>query len=224
MTEKEYKQCISDALCTEYNAMLLDNPVKHDFSHTFEIEMDKLIKRRKKPYYTFINTVGKRAAVIILAVVVASFSTIMSVEALRKPFLDFTKNMFTTHTEIRSAPDDSKEYPKTIKNKYDITEGINGYSRDVLRDKNTEVSLHYSQGDNLIEFEQHIVDGFDIYANTEGATIEHIDINGHDAIGWFDNHNYYHLIWNNGEYVIEISSTIGKDKLIEVAKSVQKVE
>lgn len=224
MTENEYKQCIAEALCPEYNALLMGNTVEHIFSLEFEKQMDKLIKRRRKPYYSMVNTVGKRVAVIILAFFIVSFTTVMSVEALRKPFLKFITNMFSTHSEIKSDSDDSKEYPKTIKNKYDITEGINGYSRDVLRDKNTEVSLHYSQGDNLIEFEQHIVEGFDIYANTEGATIAHIDINGHDAIGWYDNQNYYHLIWNNGEYVIDLGSNIGKDKLIETAKSVQKVE
>ena len=44
-------------------------------------------------------------------------------------------------------------------------------------------------------------------------------------MGWVDNNKYYHLIWNNGEYVIDFrSSNIGKDELIEIAKSVQKVE
>lgn len=224
MTEKEYKQCIAQALRPEYEQQLSEEVVEHTFSPEFEEQMDKLIKRRRKPYYSIVNTVGKRVAVVILAFVMVSFTTIMSVEALRKPFLKFITNMFSTHSEIKSDPDDSKEYPKTIESKYDITNGVNGYGRDVLCDESSKVSLHYSLGDNLIEFEQRVVDGFTGYYNTEDAAIEHIDINGHDAMGWVDNHNYYNMIWNNGEYVIVISSNISKSELIEMAKSVQKVE
>ena len=224
MTEKEYKQCIAQALCPEYESMFCGITSEHTFSPGFEKQMDKLIKRRKKPYYSLVNTVGKRVAVVILAFVMVSFTTVMSVDALRKPFISFITNMFSSHSEIRSDPEDSKQYPATIESKYDITEGVDGYSREITLDNNSEVNLLYSQGDNSIELEQHIVDGFTGYYNTEGAAIEHIDINGHDAIGWFDNHNYYHLIWNNGEYVIVISSNIGRSELIGIAKSVQKVE
>ena len=48
--------------------------------------------------------------------------------------------------------------------------------------------------------------------------------NGNDAVGWLDNHDYYTLIWNNGEYVIEINSNLDKTQLIEIARSVQKAQ
>ena len=38
---------------------------------------------------------------------------------------------------------------------------------DVLCDESSKVSLHYTLGDNLIEFEQRVVDGFTGYYNTE---------------------------------------------------------
>ena len=224
MTEKEYKQCIAQALCPEYEELLSEETVEHTFSPEFEEQMDKLIKRRRKPYYSIINTVGKRVAVIILAFFIVSFTTVMSVEALRKPFLKFITNMFSTHSEIKSDPDDSKEYPKTIERKYGITKGVDGFTQEVLYDNNDIIQLQYSNGNICIELEQQTVDSFGGYFNTEGATIEHIEINGNDATGWIDNQNYYTLIWNNGEYVIEISSNIGRDELIEIAKSVQKEE
>ena len=39
-----------------------------------------------------------------------------------------------------------------------------------------------------------------------------------------DNHNYDCLIWDNGDYIIKLHSNIGKNVLINIAKSVQKVE
>ena len=224
MTEKEYKQCISQALCPEYDQMVSDVSSEHTFSPGFEKQMNKLIKSRRKPYYSIVNTVGKRVAVVILAFVMVSFTTVMSVDALRKPFFSFITNMFSTHSEIKSDSDDSKEYPKAIESKYGITKGIDGYEVIHEEQYDNNRTLDYSKDNIVVSFEQRVVDDFDIYANTEGATIEHIDINDHDAMGWLDNNNYYNLIWNNGEYVIVISSNIGKSELIEIAKSVQKVE
>lgn len=224
MTEKEYKQCISQALCPEYNALLSGFASEHVFSPEFEKQMNKLIKRRNKPYYTLVNTLGKRVAVIILAFVLVSFTTVMSVEALRKPLLDFITNIFTSHSQIISDPDESKDYPNTIQSKYGITKGVEGYEISYKAETTQRRSFEYKKEERIITFEQCTVDSFNVYTNTQDAQTEHIDINGCDAMGWFDIHNYYHLIWNNGEYVIDTMSNIGKDKLIEIAKFVQKVE
>ena len=40
----------------------------------------------------------------------------------------------------------------------------------------------------------------------------------------YDNHNYHHLIWDKGDYIIEIMSNIDKNTLIDIANSVKKVE
>ena len=128
MTEKEYKECIAAALCPEYEAMLnaaLGN--EHQFSESFEKNMRKLIRRRKKPYYRFINTAGKRVAVIVTAFITLSLTTVMSVEALRTPFLDFIMSIFLDHSEVRGI-DNSGDYPETIESNYEITCDLSDYS------------------------------------------------------------------------------------------------
>lgn len=224
MTEKEYKQCLAQALCPAYEAMLPDSCEEHTFSAGFERQMDKLIRRRRKPYYLIVNTLGKRIAVIAAALFIVSFTTVMSVGALRKPFINFVTNIFSSNSQISSDPEDSKEYPKTIESRYCITKGIDGYEKTHTRKSDNAIVIDYSKDDSYIYFEQRVADSFDENYNTEDAVLEHIDINGCDAIGWLDNRSYYHLIWNNGEYVIDIGSNIGKDKLIVIAESVQKVE
>ena len=54
----------------------------------------------------------------------------------------------------------------------------------------------------------------------ENAEISTIDISGHDAVYYIDNHQFYHLIWDNGDYIIMISSNIGRNELIDIANSV----
>ncbi|MGN1086218.1 MAG: hypothetical protein ACI4Q5_04200, partial [Porcipelethomonas sp.] len=83
MTNSEFKQAISEALCEEYVKSIPEHNSDHIFSDSFNKKMKKLIKRQKKPYYKFINTAGKRAACIAVAALILSFSTIMGVDALR---------------------------------------------------------------------------------------------------------------------------------------------
>jgi len=155
----------------------------------------------------------------------------MSLGTLRSFFKDLIVKPFTDHSHITtgSVSEDPTEsdtviYPEKIESKYDITSDMSGYKRDIISDNEMARLLVYSKNDIVVSVYQHTIPDFVSDVNTENSEIEHIDINGKEAIGFLDNHNYYTLIWNNGEYIIEICSNIGKDALIETAKSVQKVE
>ena len=224
MSEKEIlKEAIGRTLIPEYHQIMDDASDDHEFSPKFQKHMDKLIRRRRKPYYRFINTAGKRVAVIALAFLTISFTTVMSVEALRTPFLDFIMSIFSDHSEVRGI-DDSGDYPEKIESHYEITYDLSEYTIERNELTEQEHILFYRKADKMICYYQITVAEYRKKYNTENAEIEHIDINGHDAIGFLDNNGYYTLVWNNGEYIINIGSNIGKNALIEVAKSVQKVE
>lgn len=223
MTTDEYRSCIAEALLPEYQRMLDEADDTYKFSSKFEKRMSRLIKQRRKPYYRFINTAGKRVAVIALAFLTISFTTVMSVEALRTPFLDFIMSIFSDHSEVRGI-DDSGNYPETIENLYEIMYYMSDYH--IIASDQTERHriIDYQNDNSIIYFSQNTVNDYHMNYNTENAEVEHIDINGQDAIGFKDNNGYYNLIWNNGEYIIDLGSNIGKDVLIEIAKTVQKVE
>lgn len=223
MTESEYRECIAEALLPEYKSIIDKADDSHVFSPKFEKRMDKLIRHRRKPYYRFTNTVGKRVAVIIIGIITVSFTTVMSVEALRTPFLDFFMSIFSTHSEVRTF-DDGGDYPEKIENYYEIKYDLSNYSIDNRYDDETEHKIEYRTKDIYICFKQNVVKNYITNYNTENTQIESLNFNGYEAIGFMDNQRYYTLTWNNGKYIIEISSNIGKDVLIEMAKSVQKVE
>ena len=224
MSEKEIlKEAIGRTLIPEYHQIMDDASDDYEFSPRFQKRMDKLIRRRRKPYYRFINTAGKRVAVIALAFLTISFTTVMSVEALRTPFLDFIMSIFSDHSEVRGI-DDSGNYPETIENLYEIMYDMSDYH--IIASDQTERHriIDYQNDNSIIYFSQNTVNDYHMNYNTENAEIEHIDINGHDAIGFEDNNGYYSLIWNNGEYIIDLGSDLGKNALIDIAKTVQKVE
>ena len=61
--------------------------------------MARLIKRQKRPYWKFTNTVGKRIAVIALAFLML-FGLSMTIEAVREPVISFIENVFEKFSEL----------------------------------------------------------------------------------------------------------------------------
>jgi hypothetical protein len=221
MANENLKKALEKAMIPEYDELLLRNE-KHVFSVEFERKMQKLIKRRNKPYYKIINTVGKRVACIVVIVLIASSVTVLSVDALRNAVADFFVSTYDKFSSVQPVEDDIA--PSTIKDIYEITYDLKEY--EIYYEDNTEYrrNITYIKDDILINFSQYTKDAYDINVNTEGSEITTIDINNYEAVYFLDNHNYNHLIFDNGEYIIYISSNISKNALINIAESVKKIE
>ena len=92
------------------------------FSSDFEEKMQKLLKKQKKPYYYMINTIGKKIAIIILALLITLTATTFSVKALREAVLEFIRELnfttetFDTHTKITITDTDEPISKEFIKN------------------------------------------------------------------------------------------------------------
>lgn len=213
-------RAIAEALTTEYTADLPDSP-DHEFSPAFERKMDKLIKRRSLPFYMLINTAGKRIAGIVIGIIIALSATVISVDALREGFVDFITMVFSDHSVVK--PVETETAPETIEEIYGITADLSGYEIVYENYSNTSVQIDYAKGSTIISFRQY-TKNTSVHHNTESAETIAVDINGYEAIYYCDNHNYQNLVWDNGDYIISIDSNIGKNKLIEIAESVQKTE
>ena len=221
MNENNLKLALTELMYKDADELMIEN-IPYEFSAEFEKRMSKLIKRRRKPYFRMINTVGKRAACIALAVFIASATTVMSVDAFREAVFRFFMNIFSTHSDITAIDDD--QHPNTIEDIYEITYDISDYNIDF--ESNTERTriISYTRKSNEIILEQYVNDAFNLRANTEDAVIKHMDLNGFDVIYYCDNHNYYNLIWDNGYYIFHLSSNLTKEATLDIAKSIKKVE
>lgn len=222
MAESNFQKALYDALVPEYETYMQNIADKHEFSPKFEKKMKKLISRRNKPYYKIINTAGKRTACAAVIVLVSSSVTIMNVEALRNAFSDFFISIYEKFSTVQPIEDDSA--PETLEEIYAITYNLNDF--EIIYEELNEYrhDIDYGKDNIVIYFSQYTKEMYDSNVNTEDAEILTIDINGHEAIYFIDNHNYYNLIWDNGDYIISLSSNINKNALIKMAKSVQKVE
>lgn len=223
MFEDNFRKALYDALTPEYDNLFPDTVEEHVFSSKFEKKMKKLIKRRKKPYYRIINTVGKRVACALLAFLVASSVTVLSVKALREAVADFFISIYEKFSTVQSA-DETGTAPEIIEDIYEITYDLSGFT--IYYEDYNEYSRYitYIKDDIVIDYEQYTKEMYDKNVNTEDAEISTLIINGHEAFYFQDNNQYYNLIWDNGDYIISLGSNIGEDTLIDIAESVQIVE
>lgn len=221
MHRDKFKQAIFEALSSEYERSVPPFD-KHEFSPEFEKKMKKLINRRKKPYYIIINTIGKRAACIVIGIIIASSITVMSVDAIRNAFVDLWVNIFEKFSIVKSIDDNNA--PETIEDIYEITYDLSDYTYDLWYSDEYSRNAEYIKENIVIHFNQDTKSNYDILLNTEDVRFETIIINGYEAMYFQDNHNYNTLIWDNDDYIISLYSNISKSSLIDIAKSVQKVE
>lgn len=189
------------------------------FSPEFENKMKKLIKKQNKPYYQLINTVGKRAAVIILAIFIAFNTVTFSVEALREPFIDFVVETFEKFSKItfaEKAPDEQKEFVP-IKPGY-ISEGFDIESTEKIFDTIYNISYKNSKGE-VISYSQTLKSDNPIQFDAEGLEYSKVEINGYSGVYW-KKHETYAIVFYTNNYVYTINGNISEDELLKIARSV----
>ncbi len=100
---------------------------------------------------------------------------------------------------------------------------LDGVFEDVLTSK-TGVLVDYISGNNVVySFSQYVMDENKTYVDNETATVQQISINSYVAsLVTYENNAETSIIWNDGEYVyIVFSSVIDVDEMIKIAESVR---
>lgn len=220
MQNSKFKRALAEALIPGYEASI-PQMEEHIFSKKFERKMKKLINRRRKPYYKLINKTWKRAVCAVTAVAV-SMTIAMQVEAVRSLFKDFFAYIYEKFSVLQSV--DSTNAPETIEDVYVITYDLSGYTIDYEEYDDYSRNIAYVKGDVIIDYYQVVKYKYDLLWNTEDTNMEKILIGDFEAVYFYDNHNFETIVWDDGEYIFTIGSNVGKNALIDMAKSVQKVE
>lgn len=153
---------------------------------------------------------------------IASSVTILSVDAFRNSVASFIVNVYEKFSEVR--PEEETSAPTTIEDVYEITYDLSDYTVDYEKNNEYSRNISYINNDISIDFRQCTKKMYNVKLNTEGAEISTVNIGEYEAMYYRDNHNYDNVIWDNGDYIMQLSSNIGKDELINIAKSVKKVE
>ena len=116
-------------MTTKYDELLIEGlsklkelefsniPESDEIDYTFSAEYiktkDKLLNKLERSYWKYINTIAKKAAVIIIALII-SFSSLMTVDATREKIVDFIYNIYYYFSEVKS----NKNYSGELIKKY----------------------------------------------------------------------------------------------------------
>lgn len=228
MTDLEFEQYITPVI-KEYGANYIDESLidntPHKFSPEFERKMDILMGKS----YKKVRITPKRLLIAVTAALLAVFIMAMSVNAVRETFINFFMNIFDTHTVVQSI--DDKDAPLDFVDKYIITSDMSDYDLINFFEDISDREYTYKNENCTIYFTQSIKKYYHESVNTEGYEIESIYID--NCEGFYVNmynQNGQIIIWDNGDYVLSILVShdddyeFSKDKLINMANSVQKVE
>lgn len=189
-----------------------------EFSEKFERKMSKLIKRRKKPYFKLICTGGRRAACIIIAIIILSVSS-LSVGAVREAVHDFIMNIFGNHTTVSVNGNSEGDYPTTIEEEYEISNLPDGFElADYSRDNGTLFAAYFN-GDQYILFEQIVHCAYTENLDNEHSAIEYYTDESNQEYLIQSNDQEFCVEWNNGDYILKITSNLNKNDVISLCRS-----
>lgn len=194
----------------------------HVFSKQFEKKMKHLIKYGEPVSKRKITV--KKLFICITAAVIAATIMAFSVGAIRDFFKNFFMEIFDTHTEVQSV--DYEDAPTSIETIYiiDIPHGFELVYEDEVFDWSPFISHEFYNDNEYISFTQYVKSKYDVNLNTENHLLEYIEINGNDGYIIDLGDNEYIVSWDNGSYIFQIISNVGKNKLIKLAESVHNVE
>lgn len=228
MTDLEFEQYITSVI-KEYGENYIDEALidntPHKFSREFERKMDILMGKSHKK----IKMTPKNLLIAVTAALLAVFIMAMSVSAVREAFINFFMNIFDTNTVVQSVED--VDAPLDFINKYEIMSDMSDYEIVDFGESIFRREYTYENENCTIYFTQYVKEYYDIAINTEGYGIETIYINDNEGY-YVDMYNQSGQIisWDNGDYILSIlvfcdsGFDFSKDKLINIANSVQKVE
>lgn len=199
----------------------------HEFSPKFERKMSKLIKRERKPYFSITNTPIRKITTITAAAIIVASSLIMNIVADNEVKSSYMAFVYKTHTQLVATKDENA--PKNFKEIYEITAIPKDYEivykdDDYINNLNL-ITIYKNKYNSFynFDFKQNLKFLYDVNVNTEYYKMEHIEINGCEGrIVKMEDGGF--LTWDNGDYIFEITGSIDTNSMIEMAKSVKKVE
>ena len=201
MSREEFKAAFREVVSSEFAHIPTDeSSIDFTFSEKFNKKMEKLIKSQRKPYWNFISTVSRRAAVIIVAIITL-VTAAFSVKAIREPIIKFNKQVYESFTHY-SFDGDTVEI---ITKEYTITQMLDGYEQfDKLTSENTIATTYKNKlGDTIIFTQMTTEYSIGYFVDNESGeqyteTVDDIEIEFKE---WYDTKT---AIWANDGYVFSI--------------------
>lgn len=190
-----------------------DEELEHiTFSDAFELKLQKLIAAQKKSYFYLINTVGKRVAIILTAIIITLTATTFGVKAIRETVIEFITETFERFTKVSVVDDGPDMQPELVKTA--PTYIPEGYIIESEVDIDGLYQITYNNQQNiLIEYSQMFGDGTIYNVDTEDIEYEKIIINSLNGIKYIKN-GTNRVVFADETYMYTVYGKVSFDELI----------
>ena len=222
MTGREVLEEALRGCCSTYCDQYPRYEGEIDLGDDYENYMNNLIRRSKNPFQRNFNTVGRRVAGIVAAMLIA-FSCSMTVKAVREPVVEFFTNIYEKFVELFFGEDDIAKAPDTIETVYTLGFIPDGYEVDrfIIDDSATSMLWRNAQGD-MIVLSQGVLDG-SFTVDVEESDYDIINWNG-KRIAYTEKYGIKSFFWNSIEYEfsLTISDNISDTEAFALIESLKK--
>lgn len=167
---------------------------------------------------------SKRLIILIAVIICAALLTGFMLVYFSK---NFHGTVYNDNTQLFAI--NTENCPITIEYEYylsNLPDGFEMVEHDSLSFYVYTLYENTSSG-QVITFSQYTKEKFTPHYNTEHDNFEEIEINGHNGVclDFSDDERFRAVvIWDNGDYILEIIGDLSKNRLINLAKSAKVLE
>lgn len=106
--------------------------------------------------------------------------------------------------------------------KYRITYDLSSFTKEIVLDDSVMYWETYSSSDVFLDYLCFTKEAYqNVRLNTEGSTIENVKIGDCDALFFTTSDGTRCFDWDTGEYVLQLSSNMDHDTLLQIAESIK---
>lgn len=175
MTRAQLNQAFREVASMEFADIPCDEAqIQFNFSDKFTQKMEKLIARQKKPYWEYMNTAGKKIAIV--AILVLSITvTVFSNEEVRASMLRWCEDVYEEYIEYFFQGDTTTE----IFHEYQLTSIPSGFDKvSQIEDVGIRIVKYSNDEEDIIKFEQYATKGYSYVVDNEKAKVSTITVRG----------------------------------------------
>lgn len=218
MSREEFKAAFREVISSEFAQIPTDeDSIDFTFSEKFIKRMDKLIRAQKKSYYKFINTAGKRVAVIFAAIITL-FTASLSVKAIREPVVRFIKQVYETFIHYTFEGDIQ---PK-IKKEFFIKTLPDGFIQHDKIESDLAITTIYVNDNNTIKFTPQSTNNANHFFDNESGTLTKVTISGIN-VDIYESENIKHAVWTDEGYFFKLTC-IGEINIDSVTMMIESIQ
>lgn len=163
MSREELNRAFREVAAMEFTDVPLEDDISVSFSSKFIKKMNKLIARRKTPFWEYVNTAKKRVAIVAIALL-SLLMIVLGNEEIRASMLQWCAEVYEEYTHYFFEGETTKE----IAYKYQLMMVPEGFEVvQIIDDNKCYIITYENENRQTIIFKQNATEGYDYIMDNE---------------------------------------------------------